>query len=59
MSDPPRYGTPEKPWPELPPAASLYGVAWGGLAVEFGDKAGPTAEAAMREPEHGPVVLRR
>ncbi len=25
------YGTPDNPWPELPPAASLYSVHWSGL----------------------------
>ncbi|HEX2634815.1 MAG TPA: hypothetical protein VHM22_18580 [Bradyrhizobium sp.] len=41
MSDVPRYGTVDKPWPELPPAATLYSVHWSGLAVEFGDRDGP------------------
>ncbi len=30
MSDVPRYGTKDKPFPELPPAGSLYSVNWGG-----------------------------
>jgi hypothetical protein len=33
MSDVPRYGTLDNPWPELPPAASLYSVAWAGGAI--------------------------
>jgi hypothetical protein len=41
VSDVPRYGTVDKPWPELPPAATLYSVHWSGLAVEFGDRDGP------------------
>jgi hypothetical protein len=56
VSDTPSYGTADKPWPELPPAASLYAVHWpGGLAVEFGDKDGPPVATLVREP----VALRR
>lgn len=30
MSDVPTYGKPDNPFPELPPAASLYSVGWSG-----------------------------
>jgi hypothetical protein len=33
VSDVPNYGRKDKPWPELPPAASLYAVQWGGAAI--------------------------